>query len=584
MAYNSKSDYNVLSKKLKEYFKDNIKQSLKFNNKLFIVTKSDDFYEIDIYNENILSFVSSSDYSIIETMIIKELCNKNILDLRSGADHYFARINGNEIYFWGDNYLGQLGIGKRDEVLKNHKNPEIHQFLSQLSIYSLDCGYFHTIALTKNGEVYAWGSNTSGVIGIGSEKDHQLLPIKVNGFNNEKVIQISCGYWHSLALTESCHVFSWGNNDFGQLGFEYYERLYRPTQIQLPHISISKISCGSFHSILLSNDGVIYIFGSNRYGQIGNGSKRMQRKPIVLKHEKRFTDIASHWSRNISIALSMDNNYYVWGDCREENILIPIKTEFESFNDIFAHYFECNLEFSQQIIEFSDLSLRNGFFDKIFEEIEKFGEGGYGTVYKVIDKNDSNVFYAVKKISLKKSYESGVLRELNNFNFIRKLILNHSIVEHYDAWLESSREANEIILYISMGLCDKTLEDVINEIDNDYYMKENRVLTPIGYYVVSQLFIEILEGIQYLHKHNVIHRDLNPVNIMLKNDMRKKKFIKIIDFGLIAIHEFSEQLHSPDKGNIEYVAPEVLDGRKYDTKADIYSLGVILRQLFDIQE
>jgi serine/threonine protein kinase len=135
-----------------------------------------------------------------------------------------------------------------------------------------------------------------------------------------------------------------------------------------------------------------------------------------------------------------------------------------------------------------------------------------------------------------------------------------------------------------MGFCDKTLEDVINEINNDYYMKANRVLTPIGYYIASQLFIEILEGIQYLHEHNVIHRDLNPMNIMLENDMSNGKFIKIVDFGLIAIHEFAEQLHSPDIGNIEYVAPEILDGRKYDTKADVYSLGIILRQLFDIQE
>jgi serine/threonine protein kinase len=135
-----------------------------------------------------------------------------------------------------------------------------------------------------------------------------------------------------------------------------------------------------------------------------------------------------------------------------------------------------------------------------------------------------------------------------------------------------------------MDLCDITLDDIINEINNDCYMKANRVLTPIDYYIASQLFIEILEGIQYLHEHNVIHRDLNPLNIMLKNDMHNRKFIKIVDFGLIAIHKFAEQLHSPDKGNIEYITPEVLDGKKYDTKSDVYSLGIILSHLFDIQE
>jgi hypothetical protein len=75
----------------------------------------------------------------------------------------------------------------------------------------------------------------------------------------------------------------------------------------------------------------------------------MQQKPINLNHEKRFSDITSHWSRNISRALSKDNFYYVWGDCREENNLIPIRTEFKSFNDIFAFYFECNFEFSKKL-------------------------------------------------------------------------------------------------------------------------------------------------------------------------------------------------------------------------------------------
>jgi RCC1 and BTB domain-containing protein len=173
-----------------------------------------------------------------------------------------------------------LGVGKRDGHFESHKKPEV-QFLSQLNIHSLNCGPFHSLALTKNGEVYAWVSNRLGLIGIRSKKDHQLLPIKVNGLHNEKVIQISCGFWHSMALTESGNVFSWGDNQFGQLGFEYFRLINRPTRIQLPHISISRISCDSFHSLLLSNDGIIYFFGNNTYGQIGNGVNECSKNRLI---------------------------------------------------------------------------------------------------------------------------------------------------------------------------------------------------------------------------------------------------------------------------------------------------------------
>jgi serine/threonine protein kinase len=61
-------------------------------------------------------------------------------------------------------------------------------------------------------------------------------------------------------------------------------------------------------------------------------------------------------------------------------------------------------------------------------------------------------------------------------------------------------------------------------------------------------------------------------------------FVKIADFGLIAFHEFAErtQTHSQDIGQIRYAAPEVLNGNRYDTKADVYSLGIILQNLFQL--
>jgi serine/threonine protein kinase len=75
---------------------------------------------------------------------------------------------------------------------------------------------------------------------------------------------------------------------------------------------------------------------------------------------------------------------------------------------------------------------------------------------------------------------------------------------------------------------------------------------------------------------------LKPENILVNNGI-EGRFIKIADFGLSIIHEKPDQSHTQCLGTIKYMAPEVLTTRKYDTKADIYSLGVIIHELLDLK-
>jgi hypothetical protein len=573
-------DDNVLSHKLKDYFKNNVKLALKTENKVFIVTKEDIFYELDIYDENVRLFLLSDNNLILQKFIVKELCYKEIIDLINGEYHYIARTNDNKIYCWGNNYWGQLGNGKEDEDPKVYNKPELNVLLSDLSVSVVKCGANHSLALTKSGDVYFWGNYRSrrNV----RDPDYLLMPFKVNDFDNEIIIEISCGLRHCMALTKSGRVYSWGSNECGQLGVESLEDFNTPQIIQLNDVMITKISCGSFHSLLLSNDGVVYSFGYNNCGQIGNGNREMQVKPIKLTHNESFKEIASHWNNNLSAALSSDNIYYGWGECNRGYTLVPVRTKYKSFNEIFAHNFEHNLDASEELIKFSDLYFQNGYYKKYFTEVEKLGSGSYGTVFKArVLKYKTEYFHAIKKISFENlKFKFDILREFYNFTVVNKLSKQY-VVPHSDAWLEYSREERKIYLYIVMELCDKTLDDIIDEFDNNSMLKNDEMLTPIGYYIASQLFIEILESVQHLHQHNIIHRDLNPYNIMLKKDDESHKIIKIVDFGLIAFHEFAKKSHSKDKGQAKYMAPEI-DSGLYDTKADIFSLGIILTKLFDM--
>jgi serine/threonine protein kinase len=152
-------------------------------------------------------------------------------------------------------------------------------------------------------------------------------------------------------------------------------------------------------------------------------------------------------------------------------------------------------------------------------------------------------------------------------------------VVHYNhSWIE-----NNEILYIQMELCFNTLEGIVEQKLNDFKRKRFELMNEIEYFISSELFIEILEAVNYLHslKPQIIHRDLKPTNILITEGLNGR-YVKIADFCLSTIHKFDEQTRTQDLGTPKYVAPEVARGRTYDTKADIYSLGVITEELFVI--
>jgi serine/threonine protein kinase len=241
--------------------------------------------------------------------------------------------------------------------------------------------------------------------------------------------------------------------------------------------------------------------------------------------------------------------------------------------------------------EVNELSLfiRDYFYDKEFIEVKPLGKGCYGQVFEVKKRANNDEVYAIKKIEFNWDQEKQFLKELITSSFITKL-RNERLALYYDVWLEN------MTFYIQMELCDeKGLKDVIIEMekDSDLYKNLSANLTLLGYYIASKIFAEILEGVNYLHKQDIIHRDLKPDNILFKLNADGGNFVKIADFGLVAIHKnadkelysenkFAESQHTVGIGAGRYAADEKKYGRKYDTRADIYSLGVIAEELFFI--
>ncbi len=178
-----------------------------------------------------------------------------------------------------------------------------------------------------------------------------------------------------------------------------------------------------------------------------------------------------------------------------------------------------------------------------------------------------------------------------------------SIVGYKSSWIEKgdwisfnegepSPLKNQQILYIQMEICRMTLREAFIQICKELDQNDKKGVTVIGAYIATEIFSEILEGVNYLHKQSppIIHRDLKLSNILVSNKS-KSSIIKLSDFGLSIPHgkdnpntKDIESLninykHSQNCGTYKYMASEVKSG-KYSTSADMYSLGIILCELF----
>jgi serine/threonine protein kinase len=290
--------------------------------------------------------------------------------------------------------------------------------------------------------------------------------------------------------------------------------------------------------------------------------------------------------------------------------LSPLDPSLKDFIDESLKFDSTEKSFSQHFIEQKFKYYSNNFeesynqeikknkYNQEFEEMNLIAFGTNGIVFKAKNRKSCDLF-AVKKIPFNEQFRDLVTKEIEILPNLKSPLVvklesvwiedNYLKIDDYktDKYTESIGkpeifEPNKsLLLHIQMEFCLMTLRDVMNKLNNELNQYRSEVMTPLGYYISSQLFEEILESVDYLHKQKVIHRDLKPNNILITDGMNGR-FVKIADFGLATIHEFFGQSLTKYKETIIYAAPEVVRTRNYDMKADIYSLGLILQELFNI--
>ena len=212
------------------------------------------------------------------------------------------RSNGT-IASWGYNTDGQRGdgtIGAASDTIGSVTLP------AGRTARQIAAGGSHALVLLDSGEVYAWGGNDSGQLGLG-DLLFRSAPVKVNlpGL----AVAVAAGKFHSVALLEDGRVFTWGANNLGQLGDGGRDPTTLPKASLI--VSVAQIAAGNNHVVALRIDGSVWAWGANAVGQAGDGTLKTARVPTPTG----LTQIQRvRAGGDVSIAVSLRRGLYLWGN------------------------------------------------------------------------------------------------------------------------------------------------------------------------------------------------------------------------------------------------------------------------------
>ncbi|NWR20694.1 RPGR regulator, partial [Emberiza fucata] len=185
--------------------------------------------------------------------------------LISCGDEHTAIITGKgKLYMFGSNDWGQLGLGSKSTVSKPTCVKALKPEKPKLAV----CGRNHTLVYTEKGNVYAAGGNSEGQLGLGDTEERTTFHLIRFFTNQHKIKQLSAGSYTSAAVTEDGQLFVWGDNSEGQIGLASEASVRVPCKVDIGK-PVSFVSCGYYHSALITGDGELYTFGEAVNGKLG---------------------------------------------------------------------------------------------------------------------------------------------------------------------------------------------------------------------------------------------------------------------------------------------------------------------------
>ena len=262
------------------------------------VTKDGDLYMWGYNNYGQLGVYTNVDKNtpVLVNNSTTALPAKSVKYVALGGSHSAAITKDGSLYIWGWNSYGQLGDGTTTDRYTPIKIMD--------NVASVSLGNSHSAAITKDGSLYMWGYNGNGRLGDGTTTD-RYTPVKIM----DNVASANLGDDHSAAITKDGSLYMWGKNDCGQLGDGTTDNKTNKTRPHRVASNVQSVELGDVHTTVISKDGGLYTWGYNYYGQLGNGTTTKSSNPIKIMNDV----VSCAGGYNHTVALKKDGTVYTWG-------------------------------------------------------------------------------------------------------------------------------------------------------------------------------------------------------------------------------------------------------------------------------
>ncbi|KAJ1627075.1 regulator of chromosome condensation 1/beta-lactamase-inhibitor protein II [Pavlovales sp. CCMP2436] len=192
-----------------------------------------------------------------------------------------------KLLVWGTGEYGKLGV----EDANDREVPTELPALADVDVAQVVCGKHHTAALDARGNVWAWGSDQYGQLGLGAISSKPRLPTLVEALAGKGVAQIAAGAYHSAAVLEDGSLLTWGYGGAflagpGGLGHNSWNSTAVPKAVQGFGAGGKRavaVSCGGYHTLALTDEGEVYSWGRGEWGRLGHGGAGSFNRPERLE-------------------------------------------------------------------------------------------------------------------------------------------------------------------------------------------------------------------------------------------------------------------------------------------------------------
>ncbi|KAJ4772589.1 Regulator of chromosome condensation (RCC1) family with FYVE zinc finger domain-containing protein [Rhynchospora pubera] len=265
--------------------------------------------------------------SKMDALLPKPLEFTSRLDVQTvacGGRHAVLVTKQGEMYSWGEESGGRLGHGVDADVAQ----PKLIDSLVGTNIELVACGEYHTCAVTLSGDLYTWGDGSFnyGLLSHGNKVSH-WVPKRINGpLEGIHVSYISCGPWHTAVVTSSGQLFTFGDGSFGALGHGDRESVSVPREVEsLKGLRTVRAACGVWHTAAVvevmvgsssssnCSSGKIFTWGDGDKGRLGHGDKEPRLVPTCVAALVEPNFCQVACGHSLTVALTTSGHVYTMG-------------------------------------------------------------------------------------------------------------------------------------------------------------------------------------------------------------------------------------------------------------------------------